>query len=49
MLYTYQIVFMFFQPVFDELVKHNQSISSNPEQLSQMEKCILTEALILVR
>ncbi|XP_052767474.1 exportin-5-like [Mya arenaria] len=35
-------------PVFGELCDHCKSISSDPDQLSQMENCILTEALILV-
>ncbi|XP_061183399.1 exportin-5-like [Saccostrea echinata] len=35
-------------PVFDELYRYIQNISRDTEQLSQMEKCILTEALILV-
>ncbi|KAL5008996.1 hypothetical protein ScPMuIL_014577 [Solemya velum] len=35
-------------PVFDQLYTHIQMISRDPEQLSQMEKCILTEALILI-
>ncbi|KAK3595986.1 hypothetical protein CHS0354_032501 [Potamilus streckersoni] len=35
-------------PIFDELYKTIQTISSDPEQLSQMEKCILVEALILI-
>lgn len=38
----------FFQPVFDELYQYIKNISSDVEQLSQMEKCILIEALILV-
>lgn len=37
-----------FQPVFDELYQYIKNISSDVEQLSQMEKCILIEALILV-
>ncbi|XP_056022649.1 exportin-5-like [Ostrea edulis] len=35
-------------PVFDELYRYVQNISRDTEQLSQMEKCILIEALILV-
>ncbi|XP_046567749.1 LOW QUALITY PROTEIN: exportin-5-like [Haliotis rubra] len=35
-------------PVFDRLYDHIKHISKDPEQLSQMEKCILTEALILI-
>ncbi|XP_065943324.1 exportin-5 [Magallana gigas] len=35
-------------PVFDELYQYIKNISSDVEQLSQMEKCILIEALILV-
>ena len=38
-----------FQPVFDQLYDHIKTICVDPEQLSQMEKCILTEALILMR
>ena len=38
-----------FQPVFDQLYDHIKTISVDPDQLSQMEKCILTEALILMR
>ncbi|OWF37610.1 Exportin-5 [Mizuhopecten yessoensis] len=35
-------------PVFDKLYSHIQVISRDTEQLSQMEKCILIEALILI-
>ncbi|XP_053405652.1 exportin-5-like [Mercenaria mercenaria] len=35
-------------PVFDELFNHIQSISNDPDQLSQMERCILMEAMILI-
>ncbi|KAJ8309299.1 hypothetical protein KUTeg_014173 [Tegillarca granosa] len=35
-------------PVFDKLYSHIKIISSNDGQLSQMEKCILIEALIIV-
>ena len=41
--------FCLFQPIFDELYDHIKTISVDPEQLSQMEKCVLTEALILIR
>lgn len=35
-------------PVFDQLYNHIRDIGSDNEQLSQMEKCILMESLILV-
>ncbi|XP_060568064.1 exportin-5-like, partial [Ruditapes philippinarum] len=35
-------------PVFDELFNHIQSISNDPDNLSQMERCILMEAMILI-
>ncbi|GAB1599827.1 exportin-5-like [Argonauta hians] len=35
-------------PVFPSLYQHIQNIAKDPIQLSQMEKCILTEALILI-
>ncbi|KAK3092966.1 hypothetical protein FSP39_009455 [Pinctada imbricata] len=35
-------------PVFDQLYSHIKTISSDAEGLSQMEKCILMEALILI-
>ncbi|VDI37941.1 exportin-5 [Mytilus galloprovincialis] len=35
-------------PVFDQLYTHIKEIGRDSEQLSQMEKCILMEALILV-
>lgn len=35
-------------PVFDDIYSHVKTISSNPDQLSQMERCILTEAMIIV-
>ncbi|XP_041351091.1 LOW QUALITY PROTEIN: exportin-5-like [Gigantopelta aegis] len=35
-------------PVFDLLYSNVKKMSEDPEQLSQMEKCILMEALILV-
>ncbi|XP_023226936.1 exportin-5-like [Centruroides sculpturatus] len=35
-------------PLFDQIYQHTKNISSDPEQLSQMEKCTLMEALILL-
>lgn len=35
-------------PGFDHLYTHIKQLSSDPEELSQMEKCQLTEALILI-
>ncbi|XP_064601794.1 LOW QUALITY PROTEIN: exportin-5-like [Liolophura sinensis] len=35
-------------PAFDQLCTHISSISGDPDQLSQMEKCTLMEALILI-
>ncbi|CAH1792177.1 unnamed protein product [Owenia fusiformis] len=35
-------------PAFEQLYAHVKKISSDPEQLSQMEKCTLMEAMILI-
>lgn len=35
-------------PLFGQIYQHIKNISSDPEQLSQMEKCTLMEALILL-
>ena len=37
------------QPGFNQLYSHIRQISEDPEQLSQMEKCTMMEALILIR
>ena len=37
------------QPEFEHLYVCIKNIDADPEQLSQMERCILIEALIIVR
>ena len=37
------------QPGFDQLYQHIKNLSQDPEELSQMEKVTLMEALVLIR